>query len=165
MNKPCISVVIPLYNKGNVVARSIKSVCQQTLADFEVIVVNDGSTDNGREIVRAFNDTRIHLIDQVNSGVSAARNRGIAEACADLIAFLDADDEWRPDFLETVLRLSERFPDCGVFATSYIYQYNDGNNRTAIIRGLTDSSCEGILWDYFSVATQSDPPLFHPRWL
>jgi glycosyltransferase involved in cell wall biosynthesis len=159
MIDPLVSVVIPLYNKEKEVSGSLRSVLSQSVTDIEIIVVDDGSVDNGREMVFAFNDPRIRLVVQKNSGVSAARNRGIAEACSDMVAFLDADDQWRPDFLETVLRLSERFPECGVFASGYIYRYSDGYTRSAIIRGLEDASCEGILRDYFRVAAQSDPPL------
>lgn len=159
MIDPLVSVVIPLYNKEKEVSGSLRSVLSQSVTDIEIIVVDDGSVDNGREMVFAFNDPRIRLVGQKNSGVSAARNRGIAEACSDKLAFLDADDEWRPDFIETVLRLSARFPECGVFASGYIYRYSDGNTRSAIIRGLEDGTCEGILRDYFRVAAQSDPPL------
>jgi glycosyltransferase involved in cell wall biosynthesis len=159
MIKPLVSVIIPLFNKEKEISRSLRSVLSQSVKDIEIIVVDDGSVDKGREMALTFNDPRIRLICQENSGVSAARNRGISEAGSDLVAFLDADDEWRPNFLETVLSLSERFPKSSVFATSYTYRYNDDNNRTAIIRGLEDDSCEFILRDYFRVASQSDPPL------
>ena len=74
---PAVSVVIPLYNKGPYIARALNSVLAQTFQDFEVIVVDDGSTDDGAEIVRGFKDLQIRLIQQKNQGVSAARNRGI----------------------------------------------------------------------------------------
>jgi glycosyltransferase involved in cell wall biosynthesis len=92
--------------------------------------------------------------------VSAARNKGIADAKADLIAFLDADDEWAPDFLETILRLKDKFPDCDVYATSYYIAHNDGYKRKAILRGLNTTETEFRLDNYFEVATQSDPPLW-----
>jgi len=88
------SVVIPLYNKERSVKNTIESVLNQTFQDFEVIVVNDGSTDNSLEVVKSFNDERIRIINQKNSGVSSARNRGIKEAKYEWIAFLDADDLW-----------------------------------------------------------------------
>ncbi len=94
-----VSVIIPLYNKEEYIRRAVDSALGQTFQDFELIVVNDGSTDNGPVVVRQYDDPRLRVIDQENQGVSAARNRGIAEAKGELIAFLDADDEWLPDFL------------------------------------------------------------------
>ena len=160
MNIPCISIVMPLYNKEAEVQRSINSVRAQTFKEFEIIVINDGSTDKGPKIVKSFNDPRMRVIDQANAGVSAARNRGIAEAQADLIAFLDADDEWAPDFLETIIRLRGKFPLCEVFATNYFFCRSNNYRRPTIIRGLPQGFKEGILKDYFKVASQSDPPLW-----
>jgi len=157
---PIISIVIPLFNKEREVQRAIQSVLNQSISDFEVIVVNDGSTDKGPEIVRDINDLRISVINQANAGVSAARNTGIKEARADLIAFLDADDEWEPDFLETILGLEREFPDCSVFATSYFLVNQDGVRRPAVIRGLPKDFQKGVLKDYFIIAAKSDPPLW-----
>jgi len=95
-----ISVVIPLYNKGKYIKRALSSVLSQTFCDFEIVVVDDGSTDKGGEIVEGITDSRIRLLRQQNSGVSAARNAGIKEAKGEWIAFLDADDEWFPDKLK-----------------------------------------------------------------
>ncbi len=150
---------MPLYNKEAEVGRAVRSVLNQSVQDFELVVVNDGSTDRSPEIVRSFQDRRIKVIDQANAGVSAARNRGIGEADADLIAFLDADDEWMPDFLETVLRLQRTHPACSVFATGYLLCRKDGLRSKAIVRGLPGGFEEGILSDYFVVAAHSDPPL------
>jgi glycosyltransferase involved in cell wall biosynthesis len=116
---PAVSVVIPLYNKGPYIARALNSVLAQTVQDFEVIVVDDGSTDDGAAVVRGFDDPRIRLIQQENQGVSAARNRGIEAARAELVAFLDADDEWLPGFLRTILRLRTLYPDAGLYGTAY----------------------------------------------
>jgi len=120
---PKVSVVIPLYNKAPYIARALNSVLSQTIQDFEVIVVDDGSTDDGVEVVRGFDDPRIRLIQQENRGVSAARNRGIEAARAELVAFLDADDEWLPRFLETILRLRVLYPDAGLYGTAYEVRY------------------------------------------
>jgi glycosyltransferase involved in cell wall biosynthesis len=155
-----IAVVMPLYNKAIEVIRAIDSVLKQTVSDFELIVVNDGSTDKGPEIVKSINDSRIRIIDQKNAGVSVARNRGICEAQSDLIAFLDADDEWKVSFLETILNLKEKFPACNVFATNYLYREVNGAFRLPIIRGLPSHPWEGILDDYFAVAIKSDPPIW-----
>ncbi|MFC1828175.1 glycosyltransferase family 2 protein [Thermodesulfobacteriota bacterium] len=159
-HEPAVTVVMPLYNKGAEVGRAIESVLGQTISDFELIVVNDGSTDNSLEIVRSINDSRIKIIDQENAGVSVARNRGIKEAKSDLIAFLDADDEWRPSFLETIFHLKEKFPTCKVFATNYMYREVNGAKRLPIIRGLPSHPWEGVFDDYFNVASKSDPPLW-----
>lgn len=157
--QPAVSVIIPLYNKERDVARAIGSVLAQTFADLEVVVVDDGSTDGGSCIVATFSDPRIRMVHQQNAGVSSARNRGIAEARTDVIAFLDADDEWKPEFLETIMRLRSLFPSCEVFATSYMLREAAGVCCTAAIRGIPAYPHEGILADYFHVAAHSDPPI------
>lgn len=154
---PLIAVVMPLYNKGADASRAVKSVLAQKISDFELIVINDGSTDNGPELVRSMQDPRIRIIDQANAGVSAARNRGIEEAIADLIAFLDADDEWEPDFLATIIRLRDKFPSCEVFVTAYFYSYPDGRKRAIFFRGMPKSPWEGVA--DFSFPCDLDPPI------
>ena len=155
-----ISVVIPLYNKVAFIERAVRSVLAQTCPPFEILVVDDGSTDGGPALVRRFADPRIRLICQANAGVSAARNGGIAAARSELIAFLDADDEWMPDFLKAVLRLKETYPRCSVFGTGYVTRENLRRDRLLIINGLPRSGWEGVLADYFALACHSDPPLF-----
>jgi glycosyltransferase involved in cell wall biosynthesis len=113
-----ISVVIPLYNKAPHIIRAIDSILNQSLPASEIIVVDDGSTDGGRDIVNSINNPKIKLIRQENMGPTTARNTGIKAASNDLIAFLDADDEWMPDFLEIINTLRNNFPDCGAYATS-----------------------------------------------
>ena len=156
---PSVSIVMPLYNKGKEVKRSVESVLTQSFSDYELIVVNDGSTDNGPGIVRSINDSRIRIFDQENVGVSAARNRGINEASSDLISFLDADDEWMPSFLSTILDLKKQYPTCNVFATNYLYREVNGKYRLPIIRGIPPHPWDGVIDNYFEVATKSDPPL------
>src|SRR5689334_21235100 len=97
---PSVSIVVPLFNKERYVRRALESIARQTQSDFEAIVVDDGSKDNGAAVVEQFPDSRFRLIRQSNQGPGAARNRGLAECSAELIAFLDADDEWLPDYLE-----------------------------------------------------------------
>jgi glycosyltransferase involved in cell wall biosynthesis len=116
---PRISVVIPLYNGKGYIRRSIQSVLRQTCADFELLVVDDGSTDGSPEVVRTFTDSRVRLIQQEHAGVSVARNRGLAEARAEYVALLDADDEWEPQFLDAVVHLSLAYPQAGILATGY----------------------------------------------
>lgn len=142
---PEVTVVIPLYNKAPHIARAINSVLSQTFRDFEIIVVDDGSTDNGAEIVQGFGDIRIRLIRQENLGVSAARNRGIEDAKAELIAFLDADDEWLPRFIETILRLRTLFPDAGLYGTAYEVHFPG----SIVHRVYCKNAGERILSSYF----------------
>lgn len=100
LGPPTVSVVIPTYNRAHVVGRAIRSVLNQTYQDFEIIVVDDGSTDNTEEVVKSFNDPRIRYIrHEENRGGSAARNTGIRAARGAYIAFLDSDDEWLPEKL------------------------------------------------------------------
>ena len=159
MSGIAISVVMPLFNKEGQVARSVHSVLGQTCGEFELIVVNDGTTDGSREVVASLRDRRIRLIDQKHAGVSAARNRGIGEARAKLIAFCDADDEWEPDHLESLLGLSRRYPGAAVYATGYWFASPGELRRANILRGVHDDFEEGLFDDYFRVAAASDPPL------
>src|SRR5690554_7052561 len=94
------SVVIPLYNKELSINNTIQSVLNQTFQDYEIVVVNDGSTDKSLEVVKQINDFRIRIINKLNGGVSSARNRGIEESKFDWIAFLDGDDLWMENHLE-----------------------------------------------------------------
>ena len=155
-----ISVVIPLYNKEKQIGNTLRSVLNQTFQDFEIVVVNDGSTDNSAAEVERFHDQRIRLVHQANAGVSAARNRGIEESIYDLIAFLDADDEWKPSYLETQYSLYKKYPECSVFACNYEFRDADGNVRPTIIRKLPFQETDGILSNYFEVASCSHPPLW-----
>lgn len=114
-----ISVIIPLYNKEKYIQRTIESALKQETPADEILVIDDGSTDRSADIVRSIKDPRIRLIQQQNAGECAARNRGLAEARNDLVALLDADDEWKPGFLTHIQRLSNNFPDCGIYATAF----------------------------------------------
>lgn len=155
-----ISVVIPLYNKEKQIAHTLQSVFKQTFQDFEVVIVDDGSTDGSVSEVEKFSDSRIRLIHQKNAGVAAARNRGIEEAKGDLIAFLDADDEWKPEYLATQYQLSQKYPDCNVFACNYEFRNTEGKVTPTIIRKLPFTGEDGILSNYFEVASCSHPPLW-----
>jgi len=154
-----ISVVIPLFNKAASISRSVQSVLDQSYKDFELIVVDDGSTDDGGSIVNNYYDERISLIRQNNSGVSAARNTGIKHATGNLIAFLDADDSWKPDFLKTILRLSKNFPNAGLYATAYQINLSNHKIRNPLFHGISESPWEGIVSNYFKSATFGDPPV------
>ena len=113
------SVIIPLYNKERSVARCISSVLRQTYQSFEIIIVNDGSTDNSRQMVQSLADSRISVFEKSNGGVSTARNYGIAQARHEFLALLDADDEWDPAFLEKMAFLIRNFPDAGLYYAAH----------------------------------------------
>lgn len=118
------SIVIPLYNKELSIESTIRSVLNQRFQDFEILVVNDGSTDNSVNAVEKINDARIRLINQTNQGVSAARNRGITEAQFEWIAFLDGDDLWLENHLTEVTKMIAAFPAEKFFTTSFTYSDN-----------------------------------------
>lgn len=124
---PKVSVVIPTYNRGHLVSRAIRSVLDQTYQNFEVIVVDDASTDNTEKVVKKFNDKRIKYIrHERNRGGSAARNTGIKTAQGEYIAFQDSDDEWLPEKLEKQVRVLENAPsEVGVVYTG-IWRMKDG---------------------------------------
>jgi len=153
------SVIIPLYNKEKYILRTISSVLSQTLTDFEVLVINDGSTDNGPAIVKKIQDSRIRLITQENAGASAARNRGANLAQSDLLAFLDADDEWLPNHLEILIRLRNNFPDAGAYATAYKILEPSGNLRFARYRAIPSPPWEGLIPNFFLSAALGDSPI------
>ena len=106
---PYFSVVIPLYNKEEHILATLNSVLQQTFKDFEVIIVNDGSTDNSVNVVAQIKDKRIQLLTLDNQGVSYARNYGVLKSKANFIAFLDADDIWFPNHLSDLKELAEQY--------------------------------------------------------
>jgi glycosyltransferase involved in cell wall biosynthesis len=115
---PHFSIVIPLFNKENFIESTLSSVLNQSFTDFELIIVNDGSTDNSEEKVLQFNDKRIHYYSKKNEGVSTARNYGIEKAKSDYITFIDADDYWYPDFLEEMFNKINLFPELKVFSSA-----------------------------------------------
>lgn len=118
-----ISVIIPLYNKEKQIKDTIDSILKQDFTDFELIVVNDGSTDNSLKIVEAINDERVRIINQANAGVSAARNRGMAEAKGEYVLFLDADDILLPGAFNVV----EQMDDADIIAASF--EQTDGEGQ------------------------------------
>lgn len=154
------SVIIPLYNKAPYVRKAIESVMAQTYRDFELIIVDDGSTDNSLEVVKIFmvgepvesSPFNIHLITQPNQGVSTARNNGVAAATRPYIAFLDADDWWDPHFLEEMKSLIEDFPDAGVYGCSFFIVKNGVAKKANV--GLSDDFTRGYI-NYFETYTNT----------
>ncbi|MGD1076415.1 MAG: glycosyltransferase family A protein [Thermodesulfovibrionales bacterium] len=155
-----ISIVIPLFNKALYIKRAVRSVLMQSYQDYELIVVNDGSTDHGPEIVKRMKDSRLILFNQDNAGVSAARNRGIEAARGNLIAFLDADDEWYPDFLAMIVRLQDKYPEAGLYATSYQIMTILHRNISPIFKEICSPPWEGIIPSYFRSAALGAPPVW-----
>ena len=152
-----ISVVIPLYNKVNYIKRALDSVLHQSFQDFEVIVVNDGSTDGSEKVVEQYTNSRIRVInrDSPSPGGHKARNTGIKNAATDLIALLDADDEWNEKHLETILRLREKYPFAGAYATSY--EEREGNkSKIPTFWFIPKRNWEGIIPDYFKSRIYGD---------
>lgn len=178
-----ISIVIPLYNKASQIRQTLQSVFRQTFTDYEIVIVNDGSTDGSAEVVREIihekksyasspnssfqtpplaepSPVPIRLIDQPNAGVSAARNRGITEAKGEYIALLDADDEWKSEYLATIADLIERYPEAEVFATNYTHVDSNGKEFPTILKRIKFKGQDGILDNYFEVAAHSNTPLW-----
>ena len=146
---PGVSVIVPLYNKAPYIPRLLASILCQTCEDFDVLVIDDGSRDGGAELVRACPDARVRLLTQANGGVSAARNRGIAESSGALIAFLDADDEWLPPHLAALTALHARFPRAGALGAAYAVEQPSGALRTPAFPLAPTESTGGLL-DYFA---------------
>ncbi len=154
-----ITVVIPLRNKAATVARAIESVRRQTFRDFEIVVVDDGSTDHGADVIKNLRIPYLRLISQAHAGVSAARNRGIQEARGEFVAFLDADDEWKPFYLETQAELAGHYPSFDVFATNYVFCDDNGKLTPTVLRRLPFKGESGELSNFFEVASLSHSPL------
>ncbi len=154
-----VSVIIPVYNKRNFLPRTLRSVLRQSFRNFEVILVDDGSTDGGIDVIRAVRDSRIRIIEQSNQGECAARNTGIALARGRLLAFLDADDSWEPDFLSTIVDLRRRYPAAGLYATNYYIKTFGQEARPAGIVGLPIWTKRFQSNDYFRLGTGGELPI------
>lgn len=145
---PFFSVIISLYNKENYIENTIKSVLNQTFDDYEIIVINDGSTDKSGEIVKNINSPKIKYYSQQNSGASKARNVGIKVASAAYIAFLDADDLWFPNHLDTLHQIIFTFPRAGIYASRYISEVAPETFLKNKFLHLPENF-EGIVPDFF----------------
>jgi len=135
VKNPTVSVIIPTYNRANLVDKAIKSVLSQTYQDFEIIVIDDGSTDNTEEIIRGFKDKRVKYIKKYkkNRGISATRNIGIKVARGKYIASLDSDDEWLPDKLDKQIKiLQDGPPELGVVYSNSCYIDESGKNMNKL---------------------------------
>jgi glycosyltransferase involved in cell wall biosynthesis len=142
------SIVIPLYNKENTIENTVKSIINQNFIDFELIIINDGSTDNSLAKIEKINDSRIKIISTENRGVSQARNLGIENATKPYISFIDADDLWENNHLEVLKNLIQDYPNVGLYATKYIYHYDHGIKITPYFIDISDDY-RGIVSNFF----------------
>ncbi|WP_165364220.1 glycosyltransferase [Sporolactobacillus sp. Y61] len=143
-----ISVIIPTYNRGAFTVAAVKSVLAQSYSDYEIIVVDDGSTDDTRDLLKAFGD-KIRYIYQENKGPSAARNAGIRLARGNYIALCDSDDRFLPDKLEKQMAFIHEHPECR-FLYSWYYNVNEKGKRTKLRKPLTCKSREHLQYCLFS---------------
>ncbi len=145
---PFFSVIIPLYNKEKYIQNTLNCVFNQSFDNFEVIVVNDGSTDGSLEILRKFSDHRLKIIHQKNQGVSVARNTGMENAKADYICFLDADDTWKQNHLQAFYDTITKFPEAKMYCGRYVTQIS---KNTFIENRFIDipENYEGYVTDFF----------------
>lgn len=154
------SVIIPLYNKAEHIIETLESVMAQTHPATEVLVVDDGSTDNGVALIQQQKYENVHIIKQKNQGVSAARNTGIRAARCEYVAFLDADDQWMPLFLDEMASLIRKYPTVGMYASRYILVNEKGNYEDAKLAFKDkDLDPNGFLLDnYFEISSKGDLP-------
>ena len=132
---PRFSIIVPLYNKADYVRKALESILTQSYTNYEVVIIDDESTDNSLSIVNDFVKTvesgKWKVESQPNSGVAAARNNGVAKSKGEFVCFLDADDWWEPTWLEEMDRLIREYPDAGLYATNYVY-YKPGKTHVAL---------------------------------
>lgn len=162
------SIIIPLYNKSAYIENAIHSVLSQTFQEFELIVVNDGSTDDSFTQVSVISYQlsvenpeqfkKIRIVDQLNQGVSTTRNNGVKLAKYDYIAFLDADDWWDSTYLEEMRNLIENYPEAGIFGSSY-FKVKHGKLIPAII-GVAAGFEQGLI-NYCRVYAKT---MYQPLW-
>lgn len=120
------TVIIPLYNKEKYIKNAIESVLNQTFTDFEILIIDDFSSDKSAAIASKFESEKVQLIyHEKNCGLSTTRNTGIKKANSNYITFLDADDLWKPTFLESIFQLIQNFPEARIFGTNYEEVWDD----------------------------------------
>lgn len=139
---PSVSIVIPAYNAEQYIVEAIQSLQNQTFSDFEIIVSDDASTDRTVPVVQAINDPRLKIISAENGGVSAARNRGVAIAQGEFLAFLDADDLWDPDKLRLQVETLKANPKAGL-SYGWFYHWNYAVHKATETKVLMRPSATG----------------------
>ncbi len=157
------SVIIPLYNKAPYIEKALQSIINQTFSDYELVIVDDGSQDESMEIAECFlrkSSVFYRLIRQDNTGVSIARNNGVAKSQGDYLCFLDADDWWASNFLEEMSGLIDRFPDAGIYGTGYTI-VNETKHKTRLAQVAVEPGFEQGDINYFQVYAKN---LTMPLW-
>ncbi len=155
------SVIIPIFNKEKILTQSISSVLNQTYTSFELILIDDGSTDNSAKVVKEIleknSDKRILFFQKKNSGPSAARNLGMRKAHFPYVAFLDADDEWQENYLFEINRIINKYPEAGIYAcrTRAVYprpnsSSSDSSSSPKGYEVINPSFKERIIYDFFN---------------
>lgn len=148
---PFFSVIIPLYNKEDYIVDTLQSVLNQDFSNFEIIVVNDCSTDNSLSVIQQIKDSRIRVLNHPeNQGLSATRNTGISVAQGELVGLLDADDLWDPHFLSTMYSLYNSFPGASLFGSDYYEQFSFGKLRTNKTLDKKKDGTSFVVDDFFS---------------
>ena len=156
------SVIIPLYNKATYVAKAIQSVLAQTFADFELVIVDDGSKDESASVATEAIEghANCRLVKQENAGVSMARNNGVAASQGEYLCFLDADDWWEPTFLEEMSELITEYPEAGIYGTNYTI-VNETRHKTRVAPIGVEPDFEKGYINYFQVYAKT---LAMPLW-
>ncbi|MGO4912017.1 glycosyltransferase family 2 protein [Leeuwenhoekiella sp. W20_SRS_FM14] len=150
---PKITVVIPLYNKANFIKETLQSVYAQSFTDYEVVVINDGSTDGSEHHVLSLKNEKTILINQFNNGLSNARNTGIEHASGSIICLLDADDLWLPNHLQKIANLVDSYPEAQLYGTAYSELLPNG----LLVKPKTKTSFKAttlLIEDYFKTSAQ-----------
>ncbi|WP_100616256.1 glycosyltransferase family 2 protein [Confluentibacter citreus] len=148
---PFFSVVIPLYNKETFIEDTIKSVLNQSFQDFEIVIVDDGSTDDSHKMASSFKSEKIKLLKQTNQGVSIARNNGIDYANSNYIALLDADDLWHNHHLIELKKQIDIFPNAGLFCNNYEIFHKENFSSMAKFNFDYKNDCL-LVEDYFKAS-------------
>ncbi|QQS19170.1 glycosyltransferase [Candidatus Saccharibacteria bacterium] len=139
MNTPAVSIIMPTYNRGYAIGYAIESVLSQTYDEWELIVVDDGSTDNTSELIRGYHDKRITYIKQFNAGAASARNHGLSVSRGTLVAYLDSDNELLPHYLATMLKLFTRNPQT-VFSIPRAHRTLELYENGILVKTIDDSA-------------------------
>lgn len=146
---PKFSIIIPLYNKDAHIYDTLTSVLNQSFIDYEIIVINDGSTDNSLLEVKKITDERLIFFDRENKGVSQARNFAMQNANGQFFAFLDADDLWKKDHLQNLHHLITSYPNCGLYCTNYYFDYGNRITNPSFPTLPKTADWNGIVSDFF----------------